>query len=199
MWAVGEHDVLQGIHKVLNLVAPDEPPPAPVPTPEDPEAERLRIEQEKAKEKEDFQASLGNYVDARDEKLKAAKIYKKVDKAERPIIWSYAEKYGIETVEDRGDFLVEEFGQAVQLEKTPSGFDTQYEQDAMAAWLMKNGHSDCVKMVPVIDDWKKLKEAGKVPASIITTLETPVEYEATFKLTVRELKTDEKEEKDPEK
>ena len=183
VWAVVEADVIRGVYQILELATPAVPPAMVVPAAESAE-DRARREKELA----DFRAALANYVDARDKKLEAEKVYKKVDKSERPIIWTYAEKNGRESAEGKQDFVVEDSGYRVHLERTPGGFRTEYENEAIVDWLVKNNHQDCIKMVPNLDMWKGLKEAGKVPPQIIAAVETPVEYKDTFALKIRELK-----------
>ncbi len=183
VWAVVEADVFRGIYQILELAAPSIPPAMAVPA-----AESAEDKARKEKELHDFRGALTNYVDARDKKLESEKIYKKVDKAERPIIWAYTEKYGRESAEGKQDFVVEDSNYKVHLERTPGGFHTEYENDAIVDWLIKNNHQDAIKMTFDLEMWKALKAAGKIPPQIIAAVETPVEYKDTFALKIRELK-----------
>jgi hypothetical protein len=181
LWGLREPDVLHGKRYAIEDMPVPAAPPAEL---EESEAEKAA----KLKAHEDFQASLANYIEANDAKLAALRVYKQVDKAERPIIWAYVEEHGEETIKDRGDYALEALDHVVHLEKTPGGYDVRYEKDAIADWLVKNNHLDCIKMVPDMDKWKALKEAGGVPAQIIAAVETPVAYEDTFALKIRPAK-----------
>jgi len=143
---------------------------------------------EMEKELEKFRSALMKFVDARDKKLEAGKLFTKVDKDERPVIDRYVRTYGRESKEGKQDFLVSEMGYDTHLVRTPGQAITTYKEDEMLAWLRANGHEDCIKMVPDIDMWKNLKAAKKVPAEVIDSLEEMTVTDDRFSLTVKKSK-----------
>lgn len=200
-WGISESDVLAKKFNLIQLplAVPSMPPAAalPAPTPEKPavdEAAQKAADKaaaaEKAlmEEKIAYSAAINAYATSNESKLSSAAEFKKVNKEHRPTIWSYVEKYGVESEEGKRDQVIEDFGHKAILTFTEGQTVTEYQMAEIVTWAIANGQTGILTYAVDIAKWNELKEAGAVPAEFIASVEKPKTLDDQHKLLVSKLK-----------
>lgn len=184
VWSVEEHRVMSGELKLARFVPFLEVVNPVINNDFSKPVAGKRVECEDT-ETNQFVISADNYVSARDAKLDAEKVFKKIDKNERPIIETFIRNHGVETKPDLGDFKVQDYGYIAHLVKTPGKPGVKRNLEEIIGWCKKNGYSECLTEVLNTEMWEALKKTGKVPSEFITEVEEPIPAEDKFSLQIK--------------
>jgi hypothetical protein len=183
LWAIEEEDVLNGKFPIISWAEEritEGFPVSPnmdiqVDSPFDPIERKAYLE------------AVEKYVSSRDLKSDVEKEYKRVDAEVRPVIIEYLHKYGVESVEGKGDNCLIDGGWETKYSNTPREPVIERDRGRIIQWLIDNNHEDCLKKV--LDDgaWEDLKKSGDVPPEFLVEVEIPKKVEPERRLYIKKV------------
>lgn len=183
IWSITESRVHAGEGaEIITLVSHKEESESKV----DPKPDSGKREIDSEEETKYIEAA-NKYVSARDNKLDAEKLFKKVSKEHKKFIEEFVTKYGIETKPDLGDSRIDDYGFISHMVKTPGKLVVERDTEKIIQWCKDNGHEDCLTIGLNIKMWEALKTIeNTVDSKFIRKVEKPVKQSDKFVLQIKE-------------
>ena len=183
VWSITESRVHAGEgSKVINLISHKEEAESKV----EPKPESGKREIESAEETKYVEA-VNKYVSARDNKLDAEKLFKKVIKDHKKFIEKFVIEHGVETKPDLGDSRLDDYGVIVHMVKTPGKPGVERDTGKIIQWCKDNGHEDCLTVGLNVKMWEALKSVeNTVDSKFIRKVEKPTMSADKFVLQIKE-------------
>lgn len=187
-WIVSEEDVLNSNNvQLISLGEKQAPenymPEVPAPLEEVDEGPSEEELEKQAK----FLRAVDKYIQARDAKLEAEKIFKTADKSLRPVILEYLESCGAESDEGKGDKLLQLEDFKVHWTFTPGEDYIKKDENKILDFLKSNVYLAALDYKVNWEVWDKLKENGTIPPQFVTEVEQPAKSKDARKLLVEKL------------